>query len=170
MAPTKKRIRDITRLLRRDNLDTETRNKLNAEIEELQKIHDNNVRCVKERQHSLKYHRIKFFDRKKALRQYSKILKSCNGSITPDVTEKLCSIKEDLAYILYFPKTMKYASLFVSGEGEDSEKSIKYKQLARKLSIEAWKADVEVCFFKIHKCSQNVIVCVIRMVKTLWKI
>ena len=146
MPPTGKRIRDITRLLSRPNIDEVSRESLTREIERLKAQQDTNVRNEKEKQIAIKYHGIKFFERKKALRNILQVQKKISDASLKDkelkkLEKEKASHMTDLAYILYYPKSMKYISLFVAGDDENSEKSLKLKDSARSQAVAAWEAD-----------------------------
>ncbi|KAK0495025.1 hypothetical protein EDD18DRAFT_1173623 [Armillaria luteobubalina] len=111
----KSSLRQTRRLLAKDSLaadvrvTTERRLKaLEAELAEAEQIR-------KERALGMRYHRVKFFERQKVLRKVKQAKKQL--SIIPQNEKKalkssLFDARVDLNYILHYPKTKKYISLF----------------------------------------------------------
>ncbi|PBK73905.1 hypothetical protein ARMSODRAFT_563744 [Armillaria solidipes] len=111
----KSSLRQTRRLLAKDNLaadvrvTTERRLKaLEAELAEAEQIR-------KERALGMRYHGVKFFERQKVLRKVKQAKKKLSS--TPQNEKKaleslLFGARVDLNYILHYPKTKKYISLF----------------------------------------------------------
>ncbi|KAJ6593196.1 hypothetical protein B0H19DRAFT_1089353 [Mycena capillaripes] len=126
-APGKQKIksslRQTRRLLAKDNLAAnvrvETERRLKALEAELVAIE----RGEKERTIAIRYHMVKFFDRKKVLRKLNQLKKKIEMSDTPQLRSKLHELRVDLNYALHFPKMKKYISLFPPEmrEGETQE-------------------------------------------------
>ena len=49
-------------------------------------------------------------------------------------------------YVLYYPKTMKYISLFASKESGDGESTMKMKLIARNMALKSREDDIKVTF------------------------
>lgn len=130
----KKKIRDISRLLSKDNLSADVKianeralKTLKLELEKVQT--DQKTKKLVQR-----YHKVRFFEKKKSIRFYKKsekIIKDIETEIsnTTDETEikelkkKLKKEKRifehckvDLAYVLNFPRNEKYISLYAKTE------------------------------------------------------
>lgn len=131
----RKKMRDITRLLQRDNLAADIRIANERALKtlklELQKVQGDQ----KERKFAQKYHKVRFFERKKAIRFYIKSKKSVDA-----LNEQIAEIEAnedkeagrelkkqlkkekrvfghsqiDLAYVLNFPKNEKYIALYAT--------------------------------------------------------
>ncbi|SJK98135.1 related to rRNA-processing protein EFG1 [Armillaria ostoyae] len=111
----KSSLRQTRRLLAKDNLaadvrvTTERRLKaLEAELAEAEQIR-------KERALGMRYHGVKFFERQKVLRkvkQVKKKLSSIPQNEKKALESSLFDARVDLNYILHYPKTKKYISLF----------------------------------------------------------
>lgn len=131
----RKKMRDITRLLQRDNLAADMRIANERALKtlklELQKIQGDQ----KERKLAQKYHKVRFFERKKAIRFYMKSKKNLESFETQlaeaekkDDKEAVKELKKqlkkekrvfrhsqiDLAYVLNFPKNEKYIALYAT--------------------------------------------------------
>lgn len=136
-AGIKKKIRDITRLLNKDiPADVKIANEraLKTLKLELEKVQDDQ----KMKKLSQRYHKVRFFEKKKAVRFYKKAFKKVNelenkvSTIENDDEKKkakkelkkerrvLEHCKVDLAYILNFPRDMKYISLYARAEIEEN--------------------------------------------------
>ena len=75
-----------------------------------------------ERNHQLKYRKIKFIEKKKVLRRMEKIRRKIAKISDPvklkTLRKELKSHKDDLEYIEYFPRDRNYVSLFVSTQDQ----------------------------------------------------
>lgn len=131
----KKRIRDLERLLSRkretlpDTIIVEKERTLEALKLEL----ENAKMRSKIKHNAKKYHMVRFFERKKALRRYKKAFedfKKSNGD--ESCAKDLLTKKIDLCYVVNFPKTEKYIALYpASGENADSD-GFKKTEIRRK--------------------------------------
>lgn len=144
-AKIKKKIRDITRLLRRPNLPADVRvdneralGALTAELESKQ--------FDKKAQHlSKRYHMVRFFERKKAIRRLKnalnqlKELESASEPVKKDIKKQKKILKHcqvDVAYICNFPKSEKYISLYpTEAPATEGEKKGKKKTDAKRSEL-----------------------------------
>lgn len=132
----KKRIRDLERLLTRkratlpDTIIIEKERTLEALKHELENAKLRQT--VKE--NAKKYHMVRFFERKKALRRYKKAVKlTDNSDKESDAGRDLVEKTIDLCYVVNFPKTEKYIALYPSNENEEKlDKGSKKTQIRRK--------------------------------------
>ncbi|KAI9345935.1 hypothetical protein BD770DRAFT_413871 [Pilaira anomala] len=121
----KKRIRDVKRTLNKGKhisaqVITESKRRLHAlEFELGEKIIDE-----AERTNSIRYHKVKFLERKKVQRKIKKA--KANLAAETDETkkaalqDKLDDLEIKALYINHYPKTLPYASLF-AGETEEGD-------------------------------------------------
>lgn len=124
----KKKIRDLERLLRRDNLPANVRVDNERALKALQVQLGNVEQETKTKKVARKYHMVRFFERKKAIRQLKQAKKAYeDAKITNDrkVTKKARTVlkhKEiDVAYTFMYPKEQKYISLFPNPKDEDDK-------------------------------------------------
>ncbi|KAF6761189.1 hypothetical protein DFP72DRAFT_880369 [Ephemerocybe angulata] len=108
-------LRQARRLLAKEglaaNVKVETERRLKALEAELEQAEV----ATKERDFAVRYHKIKFFERQKVTRklnQAKKALQSAEGSEKKKLEKELSRYRIDLNYILHYPKTKKYISLF----------------------------------------------------------
>ncbi|CCE65574.1 hypothetical protein TPHA_0L02230 [Tetrapisispora phaffii CBS 4417] len=127
----KKRIRDIERLLKKkgdilpDTVIVEKERTLEALKIELENAHLQQ----KIKQNAKKYHMIKFFERKKAMRKYKKAAKAIeDDSDNKEKQAELLKTKIDLCYVVNFPKSEKYIALYPSNENEDNTEDTTTKE------------------------------------------
>ncbi|ODV88015.1 hypothetical protein CANARDRAFT_26180 [[Candida] arabinofermentans NRRL YB-2248] len=144
-AKIKKKMRDISRLLKRDNLPSAVRIENERALKALTLELENVQLNLKAKKLATRYHKIKFFERKKATRRYLQAKKEYdelekkqtdeqNKGETADSTilkELKKEIKKqrkvlrhaeiDLVYVLNFSKTEKYVSLYPSDSTEDKK-------------------------------------------------
>ncbi|XP_039684585.1 rRNA-processing protein EFG1 isoform X2 [Medicago truncatula] len=108
----KNQIRSAERMLRK-NLPAEVREAQEQKLEALKKQQDIHTRLAVERKIFLRDKKIKFFERRKIERRIRRLEKlqraSSSQSASPD---QLASLKQDLQYVMYFPKNEKYVPLF----------------------------------------------------------
>ncbi|QLL30236.1 hypothetical protein HG536_0A00530 [Torulaspora globosa] len=121
----KKRIRDLERLLTRkrdslpDTIIVEKERTLEALKLELQNAQ---LRTTIKR-NAKKYHMVRFFERKKALRRYKKALKAVEESDGDEKCKQdLIQKSIDLCYVVNFPKAEKYIALYPSDDGANGNK------------------------------------------------
>ncbi|KAK7278391.1 hypothetical protein RJT34_23419 [Clitoria ternatea] len=115
----KNQIRSIERILRK-NLPPEVREAQEQKLEALKKQQEIHTRLAAERKIFLRDRKIKFFERRKIERRIRRVEKLQRASSsTQDYSDQLSALKQDLKYVMYFPKNEKYVPLFTGGE--DSE-------------------------------------------------
>ena len=141
----KKRIRDIERLLRKkkdvlpDTVLVEKERTLDALRMELETAE---LR-TKAKKNASKYHMIRFFERKKALRKYNKAAKQLEQDPKNKALKKqIKEYKTDLCYVVNFPKTEKYISLYpneLSEPTEEKDKTAIRRETFRKLIVKQSK-------------------------------
>lgn len=128
----KKKIRDISRVLNRDNLSADVKIANERALKtlkiELEKVQDD----LRTKKIAQRYHKVRFFEKKKAIRFYKqseKNIKELEESEEDDkeIKKKLKKEKRvfehckiDLAYVLNFPKNEKYISLYAKAEVNES--------------------------------------------------
>jgi hypothetical protein len=127
-AKIKKKMRDIQRLLskKRDSLPADVILENERALETLKVELQNAEQSLKVKKMAKKYHMVRFFERKKALRKYKQAKKE-HDELIADKSEKkeikkarkrLNHAEIDLAYVVNFPKDHKYIALFPNEEGE----------------------------------------------------
>ncbi|XP_054821703.1 rRNA-processing protein EFG1 isoform X2 [Prosopis cineraria] len=118
----KNQIRSIERMLRK-NLPPEVRQAQEEKLEGLKKQQEIHTRLAAERKMFLRDRKIKFFERRKIERRLRRLEKLQRTSSAQDqsagIAEQLSKLKEDLKYVMYFPKTEKYVPLFSGGDGSE---------------------------------------------------
>ncbi|PPQ98359.1 hypothetical protein CVT26_013614 [Gymnopilus dilepis] len=109
-------LRQTRRLLAKDNLAADVRVETERRLKALEaELHQAEI-ARKERAFAIRYHKVKFFERQKVTRKLSRAKKALAAA--EDLAEKkklsseLQDLRVDLNYILHYPKTKKYISLF----------------------------------------------------------
>lgn len=130
-----KRIRGIERLLKRGTVPEHVREAKEAELAELRGTASTNKRIEREKHFCKKYHKVKFFERRKLDRRIAQLRRKMEGPSAPTAAEEVAAIEAqlqeaegDLLYIRHFPPHKKYLSLFA---GDDAEDSYVQKQRAK---------------------------------------
>lgn len=124
VSKLKSQLRQANRLLRKDDLTPTLRETTQQKIAELQAAIENHTTKQKERQNAIRYHRVKFFDRKKVTRRLKKVLGELEQAgldgQSPEAIRQLETevklLRVDLNYVRHYPKHLKYVSLCPSGE------------------------------------------------------
>lgn len=127
----KKKIRDIERLLKRDTIPADVRIDNERALKALHVELDNAQHNLKSKNNAKKYHMVRFFERKKAIRR----LKQANSALHAakstengkDVKKALKQVEQcqiDVAYIILFPMSEKYISLYPA-TAEAADENIK---------------------------------------------
>ncbi|SCW02101.1 LAFE_0E14202g1_1 [Lachancea fermentati] len=119
----KKKIRDIERLLqrKRDTLPDTVLIEKERALEALQFELKNAETRQKIKKNAKKYHMVRFFERKKAIRRYTQALKQAQAH--PDEASYKDALQEraiDVCYVVNFPKTEKYIALYPSENDVES--------------------------------------------------
>ncbi|CAM9452209.1 unnamed protein product, partial [Ectocarpus sp. 4 AP-2014] len=117
----KNRIRSLTRLINKPGIEEEQRLHLQRQVDELEGKVSEREKQERERTLAIKYHKAKFFDRRKALRRLAQIHRKLKGDIEEaaraELERKRDGEEADLKYVLYFPKDKKYLPLGKGKEG-----------------------------------------------------
>ncbi|KAI5956341.1 EFG1 [Candida jiufengensis] len=129
----KKKIRDIERLLKKSS-EPNSKSKLpaNKKIEYERALKGLNIELqqsqfnIKQKTNATKYHMVRFFEKKKAIRklkqlrsQFKEIEKTGIKKDIKKVRKQLRHGEIDLLYIVLFPKSEKYISLYPSSNNEN---------------------------------------------------
>ena len=78
-------------------------------------------RSDQERQHALRYRKVKFFEKQKAtrrLRTLDRQLESANSAARPGLLEERERVLADLEYINHYPTTKRYIALYANSEDD----------------------------------------------------
>ena len=146
----KNQIRNIKRFLNRKGaeLDESIKTDQNRKLKALEAQVQDNHKKEKVKKLAIKYHKVKFFEKKKVLRKIKKFTKalvamddSSDSAGKKKMTKDLEAAKDMLLYIEYFPKESKYVSLFV--EDEDLEREERSAKLRKSLLELAKKRKAE---------------------------
>ncbi|KAI3639028.1 hypothetical protein MIR68_002558 [Amoeboaphelidium protococcarum] len=136
MNKIKKSIRDTHRLINRDNTDPATRQEQQRKLKVLLFDMEQETELQVIKKYQTRYQRVRFFEMRKAQRKYMKCLKEDVASAEAQNT------LDDLMYILFYPKTFKYMSLYRNDsmqdkdnedDGDDDEQSKRLKGKNQKL-------------------------------------
>ncbi|TKY51938.1 rRNA-processing protein efg1 [Spatholobus suberectus] len=117
----KNQIRSIERMLRK-HLPPDVREAQEQKLEALKKQQEIHTRLAAERKIFLRDRKIKFFERRKIerrIRRLEKLQRASSSSSAQPCSDQLSALKQDLQYVMYFPKNEKYVPLFTGGD--DSE-------------------------------------------------
>ncbi len=101
----------------------------------LESLKDAKVSKIHERTLALKYHKVKFFERRKSERKLAKLrkqMKMDSNPSDPELLMKLKTAEEDLLYVTYFPKSEKYISLYGKRSGDSGSA---YTEVTRKRQL-----------------------------------
>ncbi|OSC96636.1 hypothetical protein PYCCODRAFT_1260823 [Trametes coccinea BRFM310] len=113
-------IRQTRRLLAKDNLAADVRVTTERRLKSLEADLAKAEQARLERTMATRYHKIKFFERQKVVRKLNQTKRKLASSADEEEEEderaeleaRLAELRVDLNYILHYPKTKKYISLF----------------------------------------------------------
>lgn len=127
-AKIRKKMRDIERLLKKDTLPAHVRNENERALKALGVELKNTQLNLKAKKTAKKYHMVRFFEKKKAIRKLKQARKSLEEVSKTEVRKEIKKARKvvrhseiDIAYVMLFPKTEKYISLYPNPK-EDDEK------------------------------------------------
>ncbi|KAJ7647886.1 hypothetical protein FB45DRAFT_894681 [Roridomyces roridus] len=119
----KSSLRQTRRLLAKDNLAADVRVETERRLRALEADLEVAESSKKERTLAVRYHKVKFFERQKVVRKLNQTKKKIAAEDSPELQSTLHDLRVDLNYILHYPKTKKYISLFPpelrNGEAEE---------------------------------------------------
>lgn len=146
-AKLKKKIRDIERLLsKNDKLPADKKIEYERALKGLKVELQNSQNVLKAKNNATKYHMVRFFEKKKAIRKLKQLRKAYEDvqktEVRKDIKKARKQLKHgeiDLVYVMLFPKSEKYISLYPSANDEDlSDPNVKIglrKTEARRLEF-----------------------------------
>ncbi|RDX66354.1 efg1 [Mucuna pruriens] len=133
----KNQIRSLERMLRK-SLPPEVREAQEQKLEALKRQQEIHTRLAAERKIFLRDRKIKFFERRKIERRIRRLEKlhrasssSSSSSAAQPYSDQLSTLKQDLQYVMYFPKNEKYVPLFTGGD--DSELVVRRNGLRKQI-------------------------------------
>ncbi|CAO3644875.1 unnamed protein product [Cunninghamella blakesleeana] len=123
-----KRIRSYKRMLsKRKDLNPNAKIQSERKLIQLQYLYGEKKIDEREKELSKKYHKIKHFESQKVSRKLRKHKKMLEGETDENAKKKIEAKIEDLKvkqnYILYYPRTLPYVSLFPSTDTDESRGS-----------------------------------------------
>lgn len=125
-AKIRKKIRDIERLLKKDTLPAHVRNENERALKALKVELQNTQHNLKAKQNAKKYHMVRFFEKKKAIRKVKQAKKTLEEASSTEVRKDIKKARKvvrhseiDLVYVMIFPKTEKYISLYPNPKEDD---------------------------------------------------
>jgi len=137
-------LRQTRRLLAKDTLAADVRVETERRLKALEAELQQAELARKERAFALRYHKIKFFERQKVTRKLKQVKNGLETASSATSTKKLSSeldnLRVDLNYILHYPKTKKYISLFPPEVKEPSVASLAEtkKTNAERQEVQMW--------------------------------
>ncbi|KAI0076403.1 hypothetical protein K474DRAFT_1267698 [Panus rudis PR-1116 ss-1] len=109
-------IRQARRLLAKEKLAADVRVKTERRLRALEKDLAEAERIRTERTMSKKYHKVKFFERQKVTRKLNRVKRQLENATDKkerkQLKQRLLDLRVDLNYIIHYPRTKKYISLF----------------------------------------------------------
>uniref|UniRef100_D8QAC0 rRNA-processing protein EFG1 n=1 Tax=Schizophyllum commune (strain H4-8 / FGSC 9210) TaxID=578458 RepID=D8QAC0_SCHCM len=117
----KSSLRQARRLLLKDKITADVRNNTERRIKALEEELEKAELARKERTLAAKYHKVKFFERQKALRKVQQLKRElAHKPEDEDLQSRLFERRVDLNYVLHYPKLKKYISLYPPQKSDDA--------------------------------------------------
>lgn len=131
-ARAKKKIRSIETLLKRDDLPADIRIEKERALKALRVDLKARQFQLTTQKRAKKYHMVRFFERKKAIRRLKQAQKAYDEAVKTEVKKEIKKARKvlkhcqvDVGYVIMFPKSRKYISLYPNGplaaEVEDAD-------------------------------------------------
>lgn len=124
----RKKMRDIERLLKKDTLPAHVRIENERALKALGVELQNTQLNLKAKQNAKKYHMVRFFEKKKAVRKLKQARKALEDAASTEVRKDIKKARKvvrhseiDIVYVVLFPKTEKYISLYPNPKEDDKE-------------------------------------------------
>lgn len=135
-AKLKKSRRDIQRLLKKPDLPANVRTQKEKMLQAIELQLEMLSTKAKARKTAKKYHMVRFFERKKALKKYKAAKKEMDALVEKDqdgsskkeikkARKKLSQCELDLLYVVNFPKDEKYISLYPTSKEENELEEVR---------------------------------------------
>lgn len=122
----KKKIKEINNFLQRDKIPADVRVEKERALKALQVDLRNSRFNLQTQKRAQKYHMVRFFERKKAVRKLKQATKAHNEAVktesrkeTKKARKALKHAQIDVAYVYLFPKSEKYVSLYPNQPSEE---------------------------------------------------
>lgn len=149
ISKIKSKIRSEQRLLNK-SLNEETKQSVNRKLDGLRYDLQKATQSEKERKFSQKYHKIKFFEKRKLVRIINKLKKDGKQ-------KELFKQRLNLNYIIHYPKTLKYISILnTPSKAEDREqRDSQLATLSEKMLNNQIDAEPELVIFKSNITSSR---------------
>lgn len=137
------RIRDLKRRLQRErakeSVDASVISDLETSIAGLSAAEEDAAAARRhfelQKKYAQRYHKVKFFERRKVERKLGQVRRSLQHDMTPELRRRESELIDDLDYIKYYPRDKKYISLF-GGRCEDA-KTLRLRATRRQLALRA---------------------------------
>lgn len=113
VSKLRKKLRDLTRVLKKNQFDATKKAATERAIEAVKAELNDLVKNKKVRELARRYHMVRFFERKKAMRRLRRVVKE-----EPDNKEKLQIAEAGWYYVNQFPIEKKYVAIFVNEKAE----------------------------------------------------
>lgn len=121
-ARAKKKIKSIEQLLQKEGLPADVRIEKERALKALRIDLKNTQQKLKTQKLAKKYHMVRFFERKKAVRKLKQAKKAFDEATEEGVKKDIKKARRallhsqvDVAYVILFPKSEKYVSLYPTG-------------------------------------------------------
>lgn len=125
----KKKIKSIENLLSKETLPADIRIEKERALKALHLDLKNSRFNLKTKERAKKYHMLRFFERKKALRKLKQATKAHNEAVETEVRKDIKKARKvlkhaqvDVAYVYMFPKSEKYIALYPNEPSADALK------------------------------------------------
>eukprot|EP00731_Ephydatia_muelleri_P031210 Em0022g724a len=142
----KKRIRSINRLLAKEDLPESVRITKEAALKSLHGLLNDRQKSEQQKKIIKKYKMVKFFDKRKVSRRLKSTLLAISQSA--DDTEKLellneaKRLKDELNYVVHYPSTEKYISLYPTTETSSAKAQKRREELLAQISAQVQKGEL----------------------------
>ncbi|ETW01171.1 hypothetical protein H310_06770 [Aphanomyces invadans] len=142
----KNKIRNLERFLKKDTLPDDVRRAKEEELKELQKQTEGKQEEDRSREITLKFKKVRFFDRRRLMRLLKKLKRQLDApasseSDKDELEKQFEQAKEDMMYVYYYPKGERYINLFPDAKKPHSAEDLERQDKMKKAALKAFKSD-----------------------------
>ncbi|CAK4677774.1 hypothetical protein AeMF1_017614 [Aphanomyces euteiches] len=139
----KNKIRNLERFLKKDSLPDDVRKAKEDELKELQQQSEDKKQEENSREITLKFKKVKFFDRRRLMRTLKKLkrqIESAEGKDKAKLEAEFESARKDMMYVYFYPKGEPYINLFPDAKKPHSKEDLTRQEALKRSAVEKFNA------------------------------
>ncbi|KAK9806955.1 hypothetical protein WJX72_008651 [[Myrmecia] bisecta] len=149
LTSLKNQIRSTERFLKKEGLERKVRVRVEADLQRLKDTQEEHQRADKERRYAVRYHKVRFFERVKLERRIKQVeaklaqQQALGQAEEADAnTALLAQLRDNLQYVLHFPKGEKYVSILKDSNNSVSQALLVSERTRLRALVHSSLADI----------------------------